>query len=232
MTCDDAAVSVSEPNKKPPGQVAKPEESTRQVTKPEESTRQVTKQFDGRRMFGLTLTGILLVVVGVAAVWLLDKSPDARANDLRAFAYIVPVLLVAFPGAYIAVKRQQVLEAQHNLERARENTRVDELDKANQRADAKDFRERYVSASTQLGDDKPMMTRLAGVYAMSNLADDWGMTDPAQRQACIDVLCAYLRAPLRRQITSKTSGKPSCNPSQPTYIVTAKPVKPPGAQTL
>lgn len=163
---------------------------------------------------------------------MLDKSPDARANDLRAFAYIVPVLLVAFPGAYITVKRQQVLEAQHNLEIARENTRVDELDKANQRADAKDFRERYVSASTQLGDDKPMMTRLAGVYAMSNLADDWGMTDPAQRH--VSTCCAPTsEAPLRRQIRSKTSGKPSCNPSQqPTYIVTAKPVRPPGAQTL
>jgi hypothetical protein len=33
--------------------------------------------------------------------------------------------------------------------------------------------------------------RLAGVYAMARLADDW----PDQRQTCIDVLCAYLRMP-------------------------------------
>jgi uncharacterized protein YjbI with pentapeptide repeats len=33
--------------------------------------------------------------------------------------------------------------------------------------------------------------RLAGIYAMARLADDW----TEQRQQCIDVLCAYLRLP-------------------------------------
>ena len=33
--------------------------------------------------------------------------------------------------------------------------------------------------------------RLAGVYAMAGLADDW----PENRQTCVDVLCAYLRLP-------------------------------------
>jgi hypothetical protein len=33
--------------------------------------------------------------------------------------------------------------------------------------------------------------RLAGVYAMAGLGDDW----PQQRQTCADVLCAYLRMP-------------------------------------
>jgi hypothetical protein len=40
---------------------------------------------------------------------------------------------------------------------------------------------------------------LAGVYAMSRLADDW--TD--QRQQCVDVLCAYLR--LSQSAASETS---------------------------
>jgi hypothetical protein len=33
--------------------------------------------------------------------------------------------------------------------------------------------------------------RLAGVYALAKLADDW----PEQRQTCVDVLCAYVRMP-------------------------------------
>ena len=33
--------------------------------------------------------------------------------------------------------------------------------------------------------------RLAGVYAMAGLADDW----PENRQTCVDVLCGYLRMP-------------------------------------
>jgi len=42
-----------------------------------------------------------------------------------------------------------------------------------------------------LGSDKPPAVRLAGVYAMAGLADDW----EENRQTCVDVLCAYLRMP-------------------------------------
>ena len=49
---------------------------------------------------------------------------------------------------------------------------------------------RFGNAAAQLGAEQAAM-RLAGVYAMANLADEW----PAQRQQCVDVLCAYLRLP-------------------------------------
>ena len=51
--------------------------------------------------------------------------------------------------------------------------------------------ERFATAAGQLGSDKPPAVRLAGVYAMAGLADDW----PENRQTCVDVLCAYLRMP-------------------------------------
>jgi hypothetical protein len=50
--------------------------------------------------------------------------------------------------------------------------------------------ERFATAAEQLGSDKPAV-RLAGVYAMAGLADDWR----ENRQTCVDVLCAYLRMP-------------------------------------
>jgi hypothetical protein len=50
--------------------------------------------------------------------------------------------------------------------------------------------ERFGAAAEQLGSDKPAV-RLAGVYAMAGLADDWA----DNRQTCVDVLCAYLRMP-------------------------------------
>jgi uncharacterized protein YjbI with pentapeptide repeats len=50
--------------------------------------------------------------------------------------------------------------------------------------------ERFTTAAEQLGSDKPAI-RLAGVYAMAGLADDW----KENRQTCVDVLCAYLRMP-------------------------------------
>jgi uncharacterized protein YjbI with pentapeptide repeats len=51
--------------------------------------------------------------------------------------------------------------------------------------------ERFATAAEKLGSDKPAAVRLAGVYAMAGLADDW--TD--NRQTCVDVLCGYLRMP-------------------------------------
>ena len=51
--------------------------------------------------------------------------------------------------------------------------------------------ERFATAAGQLGSDKPPEVRLAGVYAMAGLADDW----PENRQTCVDVLCGYLRMP-------------------------------------
>ncbi len=45
-------------------------------------------------------------------------------------------------------------------------------------------RSAYASAATQLGDPSATV-RLAGVYALANLADAW----PEQRQQCVDVLC-------------------------------------------
>ncbi|MEV7251935.1 pentapeptide repeat-containing protein [Streptomyces cyaneofuscatus] len=58
------------------------------------------------------------------------------------------------------------------------------------RADSTQLTERYTKAAEQLGHDQAAV-RLAGVYAMARLADDW----PEQRQVCVDVLCAYLRMP-------------------------------------
>ncbi|MFI5905812.1 pentapeptide repeat-containing protein [Streptomyces cyaneofuscatus] len=63
------------------------------------------------------------------------------------------------------------------------------------RADATQLTERYTKAAEQLGHDQAAV-RLAGVYAMARLADDW----PEQRQVCVDVLCAYLRMPYETDI--------------------------------
>ena len=51
--------------------------------------------------------------------------------------------------------------------------------------------ERFDTVAEQLGSDKSPAVRLAAVYAMAGLADDW----QDHRQTCVDVLCAYLRMP-------------------------------------
>ena len=61
---------------------------------------------------------------------------------------------------------------------------------AEAREQSKHFHERFSSAAEQLGSDAARI-RMAGVYGMVALADDWD----AGRQRCINVLCAYIRAP-------------------------------------
>lgn len=57
------------------------------------------------------------------------------------------------------------------------------------------LRERYTAATEQLGSTS-FAVRLAGLYALAALADDWREIDkPNEQQVCIDVICAYLRTP-------------------------------------
>jgi hypothetical protein len=66
----------------------------------------------------------------------------------------------------------------------------DQGESAEHREETKLFNDRFGKAADQLGSDKAAV-RLAGVYAMTGLADDWR----EGRQTCIDVLCAYVRMP-------------------------------------
>lgn len=66
-----------------------------------------------------------------------------------------------------------------------------QLDRTLAEQRARTLNERFATAADRLGSDKPAAVRLAGVYAMAGLADDW----EENRQTCVDVLCAYLRMP-------------------------------------
>src|SRR5690349_14788089 len=66
-----------------------------------------------------------------------------------------------------------------------------ELDRTLAEQRTRTLNERFATAADRLGSDKPPAVRLAGVYAMAGLADDW----EKNRQTCVDVLCGYLRMP-------------------------------------
>ena len=69
----------------------------------------------------------------------------------------------------------------------------EQLDRTLAEQRTRTLNERFATAADRLGSDKPPAVRLAGVYAMEGLADDW----EENRQTCIDVLCAYLRMPYK-----------------------------------
>jgi hypothetical protein len=166
--------------------------------------------------WAITLT-ILVVILLLAAFtslsWALLGRPRLGQLHVLTPRQVGDILkfngaLVAGLGAVVALvlgyRRQKVSEAkqaldQQNLELVRKKQELDEAtmalsrentDAIAKREETKSRNERYVSAATQLGHESTAV-RLAGAYAMAGLADDWS----AERQACIDVLCGYLRMP-------------------------------------
>lgn len=130
-------------------------------------------------LFPVLGAGILALLAWLVADWRVGRllswnqfitrgwNPDVTKTTFGAAAFFGAILT----GVYAYRKQRHV-----------------EGDAA--RADAQLLADRYARAAEQLGSGSAAV-RLAGVYAMASLADDWD----AERQTCVDVLCAYLRMP-------------------------------------
>ncbi|QIS14289.1 pentapeptide repeat-containing protein [Nocardia arthritidis] len=123
------------------------------------------------------LLAVVTVVVGglgIAALtwWLLWWAFGAKAEtpnqvDLTKIALSVAAGVGGAVALVVAYRRQR------DLERGR-------------------FAELFGAAAKQLG-DTDVAVRVAGVFAMAGVADEFSA--PGRRQQCIDVLCGYLRLP-------------------------------------
>ncbi|WP_257016344.1 pentapeptide repeat-containing protein [Rhodococcus sp. ACS1] len=104
-----------------------------------------------------------------------DATGDQLFNAARTSATLLGVS--GLGGAALIAYRKQ-----RSTEETLDNERVSAL------------HERYSTAAEQLGHDNPAI-RLAGVYGLASLADDWKSAGRhGETQVCIDLLCAYLRA--------------------------------------
>ena len=89
----------------------------------------------------------------------------------------------------IAINEQANIDARDRYERDLQERAQERLAGQNRWLEDQ-YSARFGAATAQLGDEKAAV-RLAGVYALARLADDWDH----QRQTCVNVLCAYLRMP-------------------------------------
>lgn len=140
---------------------------------------------------GLSILGWLLVAVliagstGTGLMWLLGWPTVPRSSTFSTaetldLLKIALAVVAGFGGVVLLAvnyRKQRFTEKAHLLSEGQEN-----------REQTKLLNERFASAAEQLGHDEASV-RLAGVYAMAGLADDW----PAGRQQCVEVLIAYLR---------------------------------------
>jgi len=85
----------------------------------------------------------------------------------------------------LAAQREQIAESLANEQQSRQL--------AHQRETARDLRARYTTVAEQLAHDS-VTIRVAGIYALAALADDWySFGSEREQQICIDLLCAQLR---------------------------------------
>lgn len=123
----------------------------------------------------LSLAGLTWLALALLHFPKLPRASTISVHDLVSVLQLV-FASVAGAGALVALvmayRRQKVDEVKSQHDR----TRL--------------LNERFTDIAEQIGHDEPSI-RIAGVYAMAGLADDW----EENRQTCVDVLCAYLRMP-------------------------------------
>ncbi|PRX16783.1 hypothetical protein CLV67_118114 [Actinoplanes italicus] len=136
----------------------------------------------------LVVVSLALTVVVGFVLWLLLAKPDLATTTPpatgprpltaaeRLDSLKLALAVVAGIGGIVALTVAYRKQRQGEAAERREETKL--------------FTERFVKSSEQLGHDSPRV-RVAGAYAMAELADDWA----SGRQMCVDVLCAYIRLP-------------------------------------
>ena len=158
---------------------------SRAETSPQRSRSASVPRRRGWLLLVLVVGGIAVSIILLGALWwyFADVAPEESLfNRMRTAVTALGVITIG-AGAVIAFRRQITLEHQLDLDRTKED-----------RSGLSELHARYQQAAGQLGDERAMI-RIAGVYALEALADEWAdLGNRAQRDVCIDLLCGYLRS--------------------------------------
>ncbi|WP_298891533.1 hypothetical protein [uncultured Serinicoccus sp.] len=115
--------------------------------------------------------------------WLPADGSGAQLETVRSAVTIIGVFGAGILATAAVVRLKQTDDT-YRLELAKDD-----------RSDISALRSRYTTTAEQLGHPSPAI-RLAGVYAMAALADDWAARGNTNEvQTCIDVLCSIIRTP-------------------------------------
>lgn len=118
----------------------------------------------------------------------------------------VDAQVTASKAQKIAAKALELSNKQHALDQDRRKDAV-----------TSELRSRYAKSAEQLGGDQ-LSVRLAGIYSLAALADDWAENgNEDERQVCIDLLGAYYKS---LESNSTMDGKDECKAATLDVIAT------------
>lgn len=156
--------------------------------------------------WGAIGVGSAAAVLAVGALVLSVTITPGQGTVLGGFGVLVGAGLAFYTGhasrtSRECIERDNAARAERELEQQQrhfdEQQHIDAVERAADRRAAitRDLRGRFTVAAAQLADPSPAI-RLAGVYSLIALADDWAEHDRiADRNVCIELLMSYLRAP-------------------------------------
>ncbi|OZD03426.1 hypothetical protein CH275_16805 [Rhodococcus sp. 06-235-1A] len=103
--------------------------------------------------------------------------------------FVVTAAAIAYTGTHLTrTSTEHIAEQKNTLDTAN-------AERAHNLADIQELRRRFVTTTAQFADPSPEV-RLAGVYALEALANDWiERGQDADAQTCISYLCGYLTRP-------------------------------------
>ncbi|WP_196249960.1 pentapeptide repeat-containing protein [Rhodococcoides fascians] len=145
------------------------------------------------------ITGFVAGLLGPTAWhWYLDQTITPGHGTIIGGIFVVTAAAIVYTGTHLTRTSNERLANQRN-----------ELDTTNtQRAhdltDTQELRRRFVTTTAQFADPSPEV-RLAGVYALEALTDDWiDRGKHTDAQTCINYLCGYLTRPYTRPTEDPT----------------------------
>ncbi|MFN3538974.1 MAG: pentapeptide repeat-containing protein [Rhodococcus sp. (in: high G+C Gram-positive bacteria)] len=120
----------------------------------------------------------LVVAVPAAWSWYLRQNITPGHGTVIGGFFVVAAAAIAYTGTHLT----RTSNARH-------------ADRSHNRADLQELRRRFVTATAQFANPSPEV-RLAGVYALEALTEDWIDRERyTDAQTCINYLCGYLVRP-------------------------------------
>ncbi|MEV0338917.1 pentapeptide repeat-containing protein [Nocardia sp. NPDC050713] len=130
----------------------------------------------------------ILLIGGAAAVTVVSVTYSTRAF----WTIAAQPLATVFTGAGAVTAACLILLNGHLVRRQEDKHHRETAAREGEIA----LRDRYTSIAGQLADNSPAV-RMAGVYALVALSDDWhAFGNDQERRVCVDLLRAYIRVPM------------------------------------
>lgn len=151
----------------------------------------ITSLADFRLQIATLIVAAMAVLASAASIYFVRKTGKETTSASRKLADAAEMNAKAADRAATASEASAAAAAK-SAQAAEDSVSLSAqtAETAQSRAAADALAKRYQDAAEQLGHERATV-RIAGVHAIARLADDW----VEQRQACIDVLCSYLRMP-------------------------------------